>query len=209
MIAEPWPAPARPRALPICGVIAAHILVFMLLVWRLGTAPGLAEPESMSVVLMTLPHRSLQTPDRQSSEVGRTWAAPRPKDHAPDAERLRNAPVQEAPAGIEQVAPEPSGRGDELRSTLRGLLGCQNAALVGLTAEERERCKERQSADAMRAQNAPPPKFNFDRRGAFTSNPVPYLLRRPKNGCKPRAAGDVGPSGQQDAEAGVDCSLAF
>ncbi len=94
-----------------------------------------------------------------------------------------------------------------MRQALRGLMGCEHAALAGLTSEERERCRDRLGAEAGWAAGAT--RLNLDPRGAFASDSEPYLARKPKNGCKPRAAGDVGAMGEIGAAGGVACAWSF
>jgi hypothetical protein len=103
--------------------------------------------------------------------------------------------------------PSPTSPNDAVRQALRGGLGCRHADLLGLTTEERRRCEERTTAQAP----GPGPKLNLDRDGAFAAgrNPEPYLARKPKNGCKLRAAGDATPAGDQGPAAGIGCAWAF
>ncbi|RAK59849.1 hypothetical protein DJ021_08540 [Phenylobacterium hankyongense] len=95
---------------------------------------------------------------------------------------------------------------DAVRPVLRGLLGCDHAALLGLTAEERRRCLD-QPAPAARAPVAP--KLNLDLRGTFGRPAEPYLARQPHDGCKAAAAGDADPMDKVGAAAGVKCAWSF
>ncbi len=101
------------------------------------------------------------------------------------------------------------GRRGGVGRTLRGLLGCEHAALLALTAQERERCRDQLAAQGVREQGAAQPRLNFDRRGDLTRNPEPYLQRKAKDGCKARAGGDVGAMGEIGAAAGVGCAWSF
>ncbi|THD61527.1 hypothetical protein [Phenylobacterium sp.] len=102
-----------------------------------------------------------------------------------------------------------------MRATLRGLLGCQHAALLALTPDERRKCEEQAAAGTIPGRAAPGPKLNFDLHGVFTAAPEPYLQRKPTNGCKARAAGDAAPGpggrygGAVGAELGVGCAVPF
>jgi hypothetical protein len=102
-------------------------------------------------------------------------------------------------------APQTSS-GAEARPALRGLLGCEHAAMLKLSPEERERCEERM---AHAGPGEGPARLNLDRRGDFGRNPETYLQRRPTKGCKARAAGDASVMGQEGVAAGVTCGWAF
>jgi hypothetical protein len=94
---------------------------------------------------------------------------------------------------------------------LRGALGCQNAALLQLTPEERERCRNKLVGSGDGRDELMGRKLNLDKKGAFArdADAEPYLARKPKNGCKPRAAGDVDPMGKVGSAAGIACALSF
>jgi hypothetical protein len=96
-----------------------------------------------------------------------------------------------------------------VQQVLRGLVGCSHADLSRLTPEERRRCQERQLAEAGRLKGAGPSRLNFDLSGRYAENPEPYLQRRPKNGCKPRAGGHKVPSGNQGTAGGIACAWSF
>ena len=56
----------------------------------------------------------------------------------------------------------------------------------------------------------PPPKLNLDPRGHFGPPPdLPYLRRRPTNGCKPMAGGATHPLNKSGAAGGIVCAKAF
>ena len=52
-------------------------------------------------------------------------------------------------------------------------------------------------------------RLNLDVRGDFGSADMPYLRRRPTNGCKLMAGGDKSPSGHDGAAGGLVCAKAF
>jgi hypothetical protein len=194
------PAPSWGRTLAIAASVALHALVLLLLVWRLGTAPHTAEAPVMSVELTPPWPDAVRHP---APDVRRERAAVVPKAAAPPAEVRPMIPVPDTREANGVVAPSPS---DGVRQALRGL-GCEHAALLGLTPEERRRCQDR-LAEAARRQGGPA-RLNLDARGAFGREAEPYLQRRPKNGCKLRAGGDVAPMGEVGAATGVACAWSF
>jgi hypothetical protein len=116
------------------------------------------------------------------------------------------------PANVAR-APAP-GAPPAVAPTLRALLGCEHARVLDLSAEERERCRDRLAAEGARARGTQAARLNLDRRGDFTANPETYLNRIPTKGCKPRVAGDVAPGpgrsgGPQGPEAGATCVIPF
>lgn len=52
-------------------------------------------------------------------------------------------------------------------------------------------------------------RLNLDVRGDFGGTDVPYLRRRPTNGCKLMAGGAKSPSGHDGAAGGLVCAKAF
>ena len=110
---------------------------------------------------------------------------------------------------IPAPAPDPVGEG--VRSALRGLTGCEHAAFLNLTTEERRRCEDRLAAAGGGQRGVAPTKLDLSRGGRFASERdlEPYLQRRPHNGCKPRAGGDVSVMGEQGAATGLACAWSF
>jgi hypothetical protein len=199
MVIEPWPA--RTGALALA--MAAHAVFFMLFVWRLGSTP---EPAAMPVMNVEL---SPPWHDRTRSPRPRP---PRTAGHAREPAASGPAPrTDDRPAAAEERVTKGAAdhEPDAVRQALRRGLGCRHAGLLGLTPEERRRCEDRAAA-AGPAERAPP-RLDLDRDGAFAAgrNPEPYLARKPKNGCKLRAAGDTTPAGDQGPAAGVGCAWAF
>jgi hypothetical protein len=182
---------------PLLAAMALHGLALALLVWKLGSAPQVAAVPVMNV------------------ELARRPATPRPR-------RSRSERRGTAPAGLSQAAPRresasaaedgspPDGTGGAaaapaVRPVLRGLLGCRNADLAQLTTDEREHCLEQ-----LAKMGGPLGRtIDLDPHGRFATDPTPYLARKPKQGCKISAAGDVDPGGKQGPAAGVTCSWAF
>ena len=187
---------ARKLLMVLVMSLGAHVVVLgALMSQRHALSP---EPETpvMEVLLAPPFHR------RPAAEPQRPEPPPRP--HAARAPQRapiqRNDPDLAAPAAAPGPPRPPAP--PALRRALRGLIGCGTA---DLTQDERERCEARLAArDGRRA-----PKLNLDVHGDFDRDPDPYLARRPKNGCKARAGGDVDPAGKQGAAIGLGCAWAF
>jgi hypothetical protein len=187
------------RALAIAASAAVHALFLLWIVWRLGGSPQLAETPTMSVELMRPRHADARKPP--SRPDGKPVARPpsiliSPPDDHPSAPVPENREMTRSTEGSGAV-----------RQALRGLLGCEHAALAALTSEERERCRERLGSEAGRTAGVA--RLNLDPHGAFAPNAEPYLARKPKNGCKVGAGGDVGAMGEVGAAAGVSCAWSF
>lgn len=174
-----------------------HGALAILLLRHLSQPPAPVEgrPLQVSLVPMERFRRDRAEPDRPRARHDDSRSASRPQ-------------LDPAPASI---APGPQGPGvasgtqasDGLR-TLRGLAGCAHPAR--LTAEERERCETRRWAGSER--DAGP--LNLDPGGRYVENPEPYLVRKPKNGCRVRATGDVDPMGDSgNTRAGIGCAWSF
>lgn len=52
-------------------------------------------------------------------------------------------------------------------------------------------------------------KLNLDPRGDFARSDIPYLRRRPTNGCKLMAGGSASPAGVEGVAAGAVCVKRF
>jgi hypothetical protein len=206
MAAEPRLGGVRVRTLAIGASASVHIVLLILLLWRLGTAPSFAVTPVMNVELMPLRRirEAAAEPRRERTDLtsATTSTAAPPM---PPAVRPGDRPVTAPDSGAASVAPEATG----MQQALRGLLGCQHAALVGLTAREREHCQDRLAAEAAGQLGSAAPKLNLDQRGAFGRDPEPYLNRKPKNGCKLKAGGDVSVMGQQGEAAALSCAWSF
>lgn len=204
MAAERRRAGAKGRSLAVAASVVAHAGFFLLLVWRLGIVPVLPETPVMNVQLATLPR---DRPREAAPKPPRERAAVKPGK--PAKAFIPNLVVPETSQPTGPVAPPGSGQGEGVRQALRGLVGCERADLVSLSPEERQRCRDRQTAQTQRLQAGASPKLNFDRRGEFAANPEPYLMRRPKTGCKVRAGGDIAPMGAQGVASGLACAWSF
>jgi hypothetical protein len=193
------------RRLAIAASVLAHVLVFALLIHNAGTPPRFTNPPPMNVVLMRpwtarLPPRSAkpppQTPPRAAAP---DRAHPTPEFPPPP---FTAPPIPQAPPGEDN--------GDGVRSVLKGLLGCDHIPLAGQSKGERQDCLNR-IAERQGAGLGDTAALSLHGVGAYAApkDPTPYLNRRPKNGCKPRAAGDQTPDGREGAVGGVDCAWSF
>lgn len=195
--------PARRRTLAILASAVAHIVLFTVLAWRLGTTPRVAEPPVMNVQLARLA-RPAKPPPLVPKDRRPAHETPGPTSTAASSPR----PTTSDDPKAQVIAPAAPGDGDErVRQALRRTLGCRNADLLTLSSEERQRCRDQLAAGA---NGGGPARLNLDRRGFGASKDLePYLQRRPKKGCKARAGGDAAPSGEQGAAMGVGCAWAF
>lgn len=180
--------------------VGAHIVVLGWLMTHRQPFSRAIEPPPMEVMLM--PPALRRAPLAEPRPAPAKPIRPHVARSVVRAPVVRHDPAVATPDGgptAEAVQPG-------VRQALRGLLGCRHAALAGLSPEERQRCQDRLGALAGQERG---PKLDFDTRGAFARDPDPYLARKPKNGCKARAGGDVAPTGEHGAALGVGCAWAF
>ena len=187
----------RAQVIVLVMSLGAHVVVLgAFMVQRHGLSPA-PETPVMEVLLAPSLHRRPVAEPPQRRE-------PPPRPHA--ARAPQPAPIQlggpDAAAPAAAAAPARPPAPLALRRALRGLIGC---AMADLTEDERERCEARLAARDGRAA----PRLNLDVRGDFGRDADPYLARRPKNGCKVRAGGDVDPAGEQGPAVGIGCAWAF
>lgn len=193
-------ARTRDRWLLLILSVGAHVVVLSWLMTHRQPFSRAIEPPTMEVMLMPplLRRAPLAEPRRAPAKPVKAHV-PRSVERAPV---VRHDPAVATPdGGATAPAVEPG-----VRQALRGLLGCRHAALAGLSPEERQRCQDRLGALAEQEASQ---KLNLDTRGVFARDPDPYLARKPKNGCKARAGGDVAPTGKHGAALGVGCAWAF
>jgi hypothetical protein len=187
----------------IAASVLAHLAVFLVLFSHFGSAPNYAAAPVMSVELLTRPPAT--KPPRSDKRPRRPGAAS--KTASPPQE-IALHPTPPAPS---EVAPStvPGRAPGDVQAALRGLVGCSPAVLAQLSREQRGACEQqlarREVADLGRQAG----RLNLDLGGAFGQDPRPYLERRPTNGCKPRAGGDVAPMGKVGAAAGIACAKSF
>jgi hypothetical protein len=199
-------AGAKQRQRRAAGVVAAsvlaHVGVLAMLFSHFGSAPNSAAPPVMSVELVTRAPAAETTPAHK---------APR----RPGALRTA-APPQEivlhpTPPTPDHVAPSAVAghTPGDVQATLRGLVGCSPAVLAHLSREQREACEQRLAARQVADLGRQAGRLNLDLTGAFGKNPQAILERRPTNGCRARAGGDVAPMGEIGVAGGVACAKPF
>jgi len=210
MAAERRAARASRRTLAVAASVAAHAAFVVLLVWRLGSPPDVSPATVMNVVLTPFGHHDASKPatEPKREPPGSEMATASSPAHA-DERPKPAAPGDRKAEGV--VEPPASGLSDGMRQALRGLLGCERATLLDLSPEERQRCRDRTTAEAARLRGVGAPKLNLDKGGEFAAgkSPEPYLARRPRNGCKTRAGGDVAPMGEEGVALGLACAWSF
>jgi hypothetical protein len=190
---------ARPAVFAASALL--HLALLLVLAHYLSRSPTYAEPPSLQVFLVPAPPtpktRPPPEPDRPARQPVRQVRASPPRPDVPLSPLIPTAPPTRSLPGVDGVSAN-------AQRALRGLVGCDTPAR--LTPEERERCQTRRWA-------RPPatnPRLNLDTTGRYAENPEPYLVRKPKNGCRVRATGDTDPMGDSgNARAGVGCAFSF
>ncbi len=185
-------------ALAIAASVAVHAILLVIFVQGLGSwSPSTDGP----ITTVELAPRPPAQPRKPTSRPRRARKAPqasvdlRPEPPAPDARETGEA----SPPPAESLS-------GGARQSLRYLVGCERAALFHLTSEERRHCED-QTMAARRA--SVPLRLNLIPRGQYLGDPEPYLSRRPRNGCKVRAAGVKAPMGQEGPATGITCARPF
>jgi hypothetical protein len=188
----------RGRLWGVAGSVAAHLVLLAIALWSLRTLAPPPEPQGVQVQLVP-PFRPLVRP---SARRKLRSAVPAPAAPSPPPARAGAAlPSPPAPSAEEDAA-------GAARATLRAALGCAHADFLNLSAEERQRCREKAAGNP---EDAATLALNLDPRGLYYRDPnaEPYLIRKPKNGCKIRAAGDRVPDGRQGVASGITCGKTF
>ena len=191
----------RRRIWGVAGSLAAHLVLLAIALWSLRTPGPPPEPNAVQVQLVAPPLYLVQPrPPRAGAGRGRAMSPSQPPPR-------HEAPARPAAPPPIAVPPEEEGATGAVRSTLRAVLGCEHADLLGLSPEERQHCQEKMAGQ----KDAPRLALNLDPHGLYYRDPnaEPYLVRKPKNGCKPRTAGDHAPGGRQGMVFGVTCGKTF
>ncbi|HEY0649987.1 hypothetical protein [Phenylobacterium sp.] len=185
---------ARPAVFLASAVL--HAVGLFLLAHHLSRVEPLPEARAVQLSIVTLAKRPAR-PERP-----RAMRERRDEQLTPLAVIV---PARPNPPADDARPATPNG-GDQAsggQRVLRRLTGCDHPRL--LSAEERQACETRRWARA-----APNPRLNLDLAGRYVENPEPYLVRKPKDGCKVRATGDVGPMGDSGhGRAGIGCAFSF
>lgn len=186
----------RPMALGASALL--HLGLLAILAEHLAKSPTYAESPTIDVVLVR-PARPAPTSRPAPRSTPLQVRAHRSATPSPT---IAPAPLLQPPPGVADL-----GRADETSAngqrTLRALADCDGPRL---DPGDRERCEARRWARAGSGAS----RLNLDPSGRYVENPEPYLVRRPKNGCRVRATGDVHPMGESgNARAGVTCVVPF
>jgi hypothetical protein len=191
----------RTAALVASGVLHAVLLVLLVRYAAQGT-PTYREPPTIQAMLVPADrqgpaHRDRIRPPSSDDRDALARTAPVPPVQAVAPLPGEGAPNTTAPNTV------PPSEADVAARALRGLRGCDR---VELTRQEREDCEAQRWAKA-----APvTARLNLDLSGRYARNPEPFLLRRPKNGCRARMGGDVDAMGDDsNVRAGVTCVKPF
>ena len=194
---------AGSRAVAVATALGVHALLLVLFALSFTSWPTLSERPVLNLELT--PPLTLTPPAQPRRRRKALQATANPERAQPSG--------PSAPSELEaHQAPQPPANdlSGGARQALRDLMGCQHAGLLGLSSEERQRCEDRMTA--IRKASAPL-QLNLDPRGFYAgdTNSEPYLVRKPKNGCKVRVAGDVGPGPMhtQGAVVGFGCGKTF
>lgn len=183
-----------------------HLGLLLVLAEQLSKAPPSSEAPSIQVFLVP-PVAPPATPPKARGDSAPPRLLRRPR--RPDASDLAlpkdsRPAIRDTSAGLD--APPADGVAIRAQRALRGLVGCDQPRPGQLTAEERERCETRRWAGS-RPGNA---RLNLDPSGRYVENPEPYLVRKPKNGCRLRATGEVDAMGETgNVRTGVGCAFSF
>jgi hypothetical protein len=94
------------------------------------------------------------------------------------------------------------------RRALRQQMGCDRKRLNLLTPAERADCARHGTEFAKAMEDPRRQKLDLDPDGRFVKNDIPYLVRQPVEGCKPRA--EISDSvGQTATVASIACAHRF
>lgn len=214
---------SRRRELPAAVALAAmgHLLALLALGWRIPTVfpppeADLAPP--MEVTLLRPPGtvRPAAPSPKRAAQVPpqRRAASPTPPNVEPNP--LPPVLVQAAP-GAPSAEATPS-EGENVRSALRGLVGCDDPSAYRLDQKERGACDQRLAA----AKPAPvAPEYSSEELAQFNADKKESIFtRKPHNECLPRigdrpakTAGGAPPSaGRRSGGSttfGIGCSWSF
>ncbi|MDG2523530.1 hypothetical protein P7B02_18535 [Caulobacter segnis] len=185
-----------PATLAVAISVALHLVFIAIFVAGLVQRRPPPSAPIVTVELFRLPMPEPARPLRRAAEA----------NTARQARAASEPPAQAAiPEGVPALPPAVAApdSGALARQALRNRMGCLN--LAQMPEEARRRCEERLAQ--LRTRNIP---VDLSKGGRFAPrDEIPYLNRRPKNGCKPRAAGSATPEGDEGAAMGIDCRFSF
>jgi len=199
-------AGAKERQRRAAGIVAAsvlaHVAVFAVLFSHFGSAPNDAKPPVMNVELLNRPPAAKPAATTTSRRRGASKGASSQQAIVLHPTQPAPAPSDVAPSALPSPAPS-------VQATLRGLVGCSPAVLAHLPREQREACEQRLARRQVADLGREAGRLNLDLAGAFGKDPQAILERRPTNGCRVRAGGDVAPMGEIGVAGGVACAKPF
>ena len=183
------------RPVALGASVVFHGVLLLVLARFLAQTPIHAEAPVMQVSLVSPSERSVPRP-APKREIARERRAETPMARATPT-------VPDLPVAPRIAPPGDGGVAGRAQQALQGLGGCERA---GLSREDRERCETRRWASA----DAPATRLNLDPSGRYVEDTEPFLARRPKKGCRVRAAGDTNAMGDSgNARAGFTCVVPF
>jgi len=187
---------ARWAALVASGLI--HVALVAWLIFGATAIPPVTPTPHLEITL-TAPPRPKRV-DRPSPPPARRATSPLDA-RSPATTNPSAAPTTAA------ASPQPSRIGqDDIAARVRQAIGARDCNRPGLSREGREQCETQRWAGLAPSRIRP----NLDPNRRYIEDPTPYLVRRPKDGCRIRATGDEGPLGDDsNARAGVTCVVPF
>jgi hypothetical protein len=198
----------RTAAFVVSGVLHA-VLLALLVRYAAHETPAYREPTIIQATLVTPDrpgpaHRDRVVPRRSDERDARTRTAPvSPLQATAPSLPGEVAPFTLGDASANATAPGEADLAARGRQALRGLRGCDRAELTR---------QQHQDCEAQRWGKAAPvtARLNLDLAGRYAKNPEPFLLRRPKKGCRARMGGDVDAMGDDsNVRAGITCVKPF
>lgn len=182
--------------------LAVHLLVLGLAMWLLGRSTRPVEAPILNIQLVTLSPRRIPEGAARAAEPRRSPARAQAAPRRPAGALPEVAPLPLSPA----AAPADPAAG--VARALSGRLGCPPGDPSHLGREARERCRTA-LVEAGAGRDGPSPRLDLSRQGKIAQDPDFDLSRRPRNGCKLRAAGSRDLMGKEGAAAGVSCAWSF
>jgi hypothetical protein len=197
--------PRRNLAVALAVSLGAHLVVLGLLVpdtpIRRATDAPVFDVELLPPARHEEPKRRQVVRAAPSPATARPRSASQPADAASPGLQAPAFPQSTAP--VEPVQPLHLGGGQGLNFSD----GCDPRRLV--SARERRECAIKQMAQA---RLRPPPQVEDDlsQGGRFAPpDPLPYLARQPKTGCKPKTGGGSAMDTQDIPVLGIACVFHF
>jgi hypothetical protein len=192
--------------------LAAHLAVVTVLLWRPAPLPSMAPAPTIELELAT-PPRVAAGPAR--ARLHRPSPAPIAKRAGLPPPAQASAVPSAVPSLVPPADPAPAASASNaLRNALRGSVGCDHAALAGLSPSERQKCADRiaQGLAAPAGRRFGPDPARIAAFAAEAKAKEPFLIRPPKDNCMPRVTQqDVGQGAAavHDWRAGIKCAKSF